>query len=57
MLKNSDKATFYSLVEGRVVTARTSTGPEDREFVVDSEASMDMMSKKELSSEEMGTGE
>ena len=30
-------------------------GTRGGEFVVDSEASMDMMSKKELSSEEMGT--
>ena len=30
--------------------------PEEKEFVVDSGASMHIMSKKELSSEEMGTG-
>ena len=35
--------------------APTSTRPEEREFVVDSGASMHMMSKKELSSEEMDT--
>ena len=35
----------------------TSTRPEEREFVVDSGASMHMMSKKELSSEEMGDSE
>ena len=34
---------------------RTSKRPEDREFVVDSGASMHVMSNRELSSEEMGT--
>ena len=33
----------------------TSKRPEDREFVVDSGASIHMVSKKEISSEEMGT--
>ena len=35
--------------------SKTSKSPEDREFVVGSGASMHMMSKKELSSPEMGT--
>ena len=40
----------------RVVPApTTSKRPEEREFAVDSGASMHMMSEKELSSEEMGT--
>ena len=55
-LKNSDKATFY--VPGEVKgksTPITSKRPEEREFVVDSGASMHMMSKKELSSEELWT--
>ena len=55
-LKNSDKTTFY--IPGEVKgmsTPITSKRPEEREFVVDSGASVHMMSKKELSSEEMGT--
>ena len=55
-LKNSDKATFY--VPGEVKgmsTPVTSKRPAGREFVVDSGASMHMMSKKELSSEELWT--
>ena len=54
--KNSDKTTFYTPIEERVMPAPiTSKRPEKRKFVVDSGASMHMMSKKELSSEEMGT--
>ena len=41
-------------VEAKVMPAPTSTRPEEREFVVDSGASMHM-SKKELSSGEMDT--
>ena len=54
--KNSDKATYY--VPGEVKgmsTLVTSKKGEEREFVVDSGASMHMMSKKDLSSEELGT--
>ena len=55
-LKNSDKTTFYIPGEVNGMPApTTSTRPEEREFVVVSGASMHMMSKKELSSEEMGT--
>ena len=53
-LKNSHKATFY--VPGEVKGMSTpiaSKRPEEREFVVDSGASKHMMSKKELSSEEL----
>ena len=53
-LKNSHKATFY--VPGEVkgmLTPIASKRPEEREFVVDSGASKHMMSKKELSSEEL----
>ena len=39
----------------KVMPAPTSTRPEEREFVVDSGASMHMMSKKESSSGEMDT--
>ena len=54
-LKNSDKTTFCTPIEAKVMLAPTSTRPEEREFVVDSGASMHMMSKKELSSVEMDT--
>ena len=46
-LKNADKATFYTPIEARVMPAPTSKSPEEREFVVDSGASVHMMSKKE----------
>ena len=45
----TDTATFYSPQEA------TSKLPEEREFVVDSGASMHMLSKKDLSSSEMDT--
>ena len=54
-LKNSDKATLYAPIEARVMPAPTSKRPEEREFVVDSGASMHTMSKKELSSDELDT--
>ena len=51
-LKNSDKATFEIPGEAKVMlTPIASTRPQEREFVVDSGASMHMMIKKELSSE------
>ena len=50
-----DKATFFTPIEAKVMPARTSKRIEEREFLVDSGASMHMMSKKELSSEEMET--
>ena len=46
-LKNSDKAAFHTPVEVRVMPTPTSKRPEEREFVVDSGASMNMMRKKE----------
>ena len=50
------KLRFYIPGEAKAMsTAMASKRPEEREFVVDSGASMHMMSKKELSSEEMGT--
>ena len=39
-LKNSDKATLYSLVEARATPAPTSKSSEERDFVVDSGASL-----------------
>ena len=53
-LKNSEKASFYTPIEAKVMPAPTLARPVGREFVVDSGAST--MSKKELSSEEMDTG-
>ena len=53
--KNTDKATFYYPVEVRVMPAPTSRLPEDREFVVDSGASMHMLRKMDLSSADMDT--
>ena len=49
--KNTDKATFYSPIEARARLAPTSKRPEDREFAVDSGASVHMLSKKDLSPE------
>ena len=46
---------IHTPIEAKVMPAPTSTRPEEREFVVDSGASLHMMSKKELSSEEMDT--
>ena len=54
-LKNADKAMFYSSLEARTVPASTSKSPEEREFVVDSGASMHMLSTKDLSSDELDT--
>ena len=54
--ENTDTATFYTPVEAWVMLTHSSKkNPEEREFVVDSGASMQMLSKKEESSEEMGT--
>ena len=52
-LKNSDKVTFEILGEVKAMPASTSKRPEEREFLVDSGASMHMMSQKEGSSEEI----
>ena len=48
------KATFFSPSENRCLPAST-LKPEEREFVVDSGASMHMISKKDLSDAEMDT--
>ena len=55
-LKNLDRTTFYDPgeVEG-MSTPITSKRPEEREFVVDSGASMHMVNKRQLSSEELWT--
>ena len=51
-LKEKDKATFYSPAEERVLPAASTIEPKEREFVVDSGASMHMVSKRDLNSAE-----
>ena len=53
-LKEHERATFLSPSENRCLPA-SSFKPEEREFVVDSGASMHMISKKDLSDSEMDT--
>ena len=53
-LKEHERATFFSSPENRCLPAST-LKPEEREFVVDSGASMHMISKKDLSNAEMDT--
>ena len=53
-LKEKNKATFFSPSENRCLPAST-LKPEEREFVVDSGASMHVISKKDLNSPEMDT--
>ena len=52
--KEHERATFFSPSENRCLLAST-LKPEEREFVVDSGASMHMISKKDLSDAEMDT--
>ena len=53
-LKEYERATFFSLSENRGLPA-SNLQPGEREFVVDSGASMHMISKKDLSDAEMDT--
>ena len=53
--KNKDKATFYSPVEIQAVPTPISKSTEEREFVVDSGASMHMLSNRDLSADDMKT--
>ena len=53
-LKEHERATFFSSPENRCLPVST-LKPEEREFVVDSGASMHMISKKDLSEAEMDT--
>ena len=53
-LKEHERATFFSSPENRCLLAST-LKPEERKFVVDSGASMHMISKKDLSDAEMDT--
>ena len=52
--KEHQRAAFFSPSENRCLPA-SSLKPEEREFVVDSGASMHMISKKDLSKAEMDT--
>ena len=54
-LKENDKATFQSSAEEWVLPDASTKEPEEREFVVDSGASMHMVSKKDLNSAELET--
>ena len=47
-LKEKDKAAFYFLAEEWVLPAASTKEPEERTFVVDSGASVHMVSKKDL---------
>ena len=53
MLKANDKATFFSPAEKWVLPSAQAREPEEREFVVDSGASMHMVSEKDLDSAEL----
>ena len=53
--QREDKATFYSPAEEWVLPAASTKEPEEREFVVDSGASMHMVSKGDLNSAELET--
>ena len=53
-LKEQERATFFSPSENRCLLTPT-LKPEERDFVVDSGASMHMISKKDLSDAEMDT--
>ena len=54
-LKEKNKAAFFSPSENRCLPAPSTLKPEEREFVVDSGASMHMISKKDLNYSEMET--
>ena len=53
--QNTDKTTFYSPIVARAMPVPTSKFPEEQEFVFDSGVSMHMLSKKDLSLEELET--
>ena len=54
-LKEKNKAAFFSPSENWCLPAQSNLKPEEREFVVDSGASMHMISKEDLNSAEMDT--
>ena len=53
--KRTTKATFYSPAQKWVLRVSSTKEPEEREFVVDSGASMHVVSKKDLNSAELET--
>ena len=53
--KKEDKATFCSPSEEWILPAASTINPETRDFVVDSGASMHMVSQKDLNSAELET--
>ena len=54
-IDGEDKTAFFSPSENRCLPAPSNLEPEEREVVVDSGASMHMISKKDLNSAEMDT--
>ena len=54
-VKEQERAAFLSPSENRCLPAPSTVKPEEREFVVDSGASMHMISKKDLNDAEMDT--
>ena len=55
-LKENDKAAFYSPSDEWVLPAASTIKPEEREFVVDSGASLHVVSKQDLDSAVLETG-
>ena len=53
--RREDKATFYSLAEEWIILAASTIKPKEREFVVDSGASVYVVSKRDLNSAELET--
>ena len=53
--KEKHKTAFFSLSENRCLPAPSPIKPEEREFVVDCGSSMQMISKKDLNSDELET--
>ena len=54
-LKETEKATFFSPTNDRCLPAPSVIKPEERAFVVDSEGSMHMVSRKDFNSAELET--
>ena len=54
-IKEKHKTAFFSLSENWCLPAPSNLKPEEREIVVDSRASMHMISKKDLNSAELET--
>ena len=54
-LKEQERATFFSLLEKRCLPAPSNIKLEERDFVVDSGASVHVISRKDLSEAEMDT--